>query len=641
MTVSLKHTFQSAKTDSADPTIVQPSNWNQEHDLTLATNKVLGRATAGTGAAEELSVGTALSISGGTLAVTNVPVANGGTGAATLTGYVKGNGTSAFTAAASVPVGDLSGTLPVASGGTGATTLTANNVLLGNGTSAVQTVAPGTAGNVLTSNGTTWTSATPLTSGTFDAIATGTLANGSTVVINVDGTVSAVANQTQNVGTSTAFDGTATSGFTWICTTYDANAQKVVIAYTDLDNSSFGTAVVGTVSGTSISFGTPVVFRSATTANISSTYNAIAQKVVIAYRDNGNSSFGTAIVGTVSGTSISFGTAAVFSSATTDQISTTYDSVQQKVVIAYRLPAGTLFGTAVVGTVSGTSISFGTAVTFQSSHASGISATYNVNAQKVVLAYTDNGNSSYGTAIVGTVSGTSISFGTAVVFNSAVATNSSATYDSDAQKVVIAYTDNGNASYGTAIVGTISGTSISFGAKATWSFASGQISATYDANAKQIVIGFRNTNNTQGYFVAGTVSGTSITLISPVVFDSNDIDIGTSSSNYAAYDSLNKIVVFAYQRLTGGIPSSGRGITIRVAFQNITSENFIGFSNAAYTNGQTATIQVAGAVDDAQSGLTPGQSYFVQLNGTLGLTAASPSVFAGTAVAATKIIVKG
>lgn len=46
----------------------------------------------------------------------------------------------------------------VASGGTGAATFTANNVLLGNGTSAFQVVAPGTAGNVLTSNGTTWSS---------------------------------------------------------------------------------------------------------------------------------------------------------------------------------------------------------------------------------------------------------------------------------------------------------------------------------------------------------------------------------------------------------------------------------------------------------------------------------------------------
>jgi hypothetical protein len=49
--------------------------------------------------------------------------------------------------------------VPVADGGTGAATLTANAVLVGNGTSAVQVVAPGTNGNVLTSNGSAWTSA--------------------------------------------------------------------------------------------------------------------------------------------------------------------------------------------------------------------------------------------------------------------------------------------------------------------------------------------------------------------------------------------------------------------------------------------------------------------------------------------------
>jgi hypothetical protein len=56
---------------------------------------------------------------------------------------------------------NVTGTLPVANGGTGATTLTANNVILGNGTSAPLLVAPGTTGNVLTSDGTTWASSTP------------------------------------------------------------------------------------------------------------------------------------------------------------------------------------------------------------------------------------------------------------------------------------------------------------------------------------------------------------------------------------------------------------------------------------------------------------------------------------------------
>jgi hypothetical protein len=60
----------------------------------------------------------------------------------------------------------VTGTLPVANGGTCAATLTANNVLIGNGTSAVAFVAPGTTANVLTSNGTSWVSSAPAAGGT-------------------------------------------------------------------------------------------------------------------------------------------------------------------------------------------------------------------------------------------------------------------------------------------------------------------------------------------------------------------------------------------------------------------------------------------------------------------------------------------
>jgi hypothetical protein len=59
----------------------------------------------------------------------------------------------------------VSGAVPASQGGTGQTSLTANNVLLGNGTSAVQFVAPGSSGNVLTSNGTTWQSTAPTSTG--------------------------------------------------------------------------------------------------------------------------------------------------------------------------------------------------------------------------------------------------------------------------------------------------------------------------------------------------------------------------------------------------------------------------------------------------------------------------------------------
>jgi hypothetical protein len=80
-----------------------------------------------------------------------LPVASGGTGSTSTT----------FVNLAT----NVTGTLPVANGGTGATTLTSNNVIIGNGTSAVQFVAPGTTGNVLTSDGTTWASTAPAASG--------------------------------------------------------------------------------------------------------------------------------------------------------------------------------------------------------------------------------------------------------------------------------------------------------------------------------------------------------------------------------------------------------------------------------------------------------------------------------------------
>lgn len=121
-------------------------------------------------------------------------------------------------------ISDGYGTLPVANGGTGATTLTANNVLLGNGTSALQTVAPGASGNILTSNGTTWTSASPSTYVTLTGVQTltnktieaGSLTNGYTEeVYALAGTEINPANgsiQTKTLSGNTTFTETIADG---------------------------------------------------------------------------------------------------------------------------------------------------------------------------------------------------------------------------------------------------------------------------------------------------------------------------------------------------------------------------------------------------------------------------------------------
>ena len=67
MTISVNHSLVSLKTDDADTSIVRPSDWNADHTLTMADNKLLGRATAGTGPVEEITLGSNLSFTGTTL----------------------------------------------------------------------------------------------------------------------------------------------------------------------------------------------------------------------------------------------------------------------------------------------------------------------------------------------------------------------------------------------------------------------------------------------------------------------------------------------------------------------------------------------------------------------------------------------
>ena len=108
--------------------------------------------------------------------------------------------------------------LTVADGGTGASSITANSVVLGNGTSALSgnLVAPSTSGNVLTSNGTTWTSATPA----------GSLGIGQTWQ-NVTGSRAFGSTYTNSTGKPIAVSvsGTATGGGSFVLILYVNGAE--------------------------------------------------------------------------------------------------------------------------------------------------------------------------------------------------------------------------------------------------------------------------------------------------------------------------------------------------------------------------------------------------------------------------------
>jgi hypothetical protein len=166
----------------------------------------------------------------GTGTVTSV----GGTGTVngiTLTGTVtsSGNLTLGGTLSGVGLTTQVTGTLPVANGGTGATSLTANNVILGNGTSAVQVVAPGTTGNVLTSNGTTWTSAAAATGVTSLSVATsngfaGTSSGGSTPILTMTTSITGLLQ-----GNGTAMSAvTIGSGLSFSAGTLSATSQASI-----------------------------------------------------------------------------------------------------------------------------------------------------------------------------------------------------------------------------------------------------------------------------------------------------------------------------------------------------------------------------------------------------------------------------
>ena len=480
-------------------------------------------------------------------------------------------------------------------------------------------------------------------SGTVSVVASGSLPNGAPVILQSDGKVSAISTTTVSANTSAAvtFDNAIPY---YNKAVYDASNQKVVVVYSDTGDSNHGKVIIGTVSGSSITFGSPLAMTS--DVNISSVdiaYDSGGGRIIFAYKseDAGN---GQAQYGYVSGNSISYSGTTVFEANNLDNISVDYDPNVDKFLIAYRAYNHSYRGHCIVGYNNGGIPAFGSEFVFHSDQARNMKVLYHPGVQKMLIAYTDvGGGHNDGVCVVATIdsSNNSVDLKPKVMFNQKSTSYITMAYDTNAEKAIIGYLrdDSDITRGGRVVVSNVSGIgSISFSSPATvYSGGGAYHSMTYDANADKILFMYSpDSDGNKPYIAVCDVSGNDISVASTHRLNNPSSAILFTDIVYDA-NAEKAVAVYSNQQTNVG---NAHVFTTPYHTTNLTTENFIGFSDAAYTDGQTATIQIVSTVDDAQSGLTTGTALYVTNNGNLSTTVGVPSVFAGTAISDTEILIK-
>ena len=300
-------------------------------------------------------------------------------------------------------------------------------------------------------------------------------------------------------GSTVVFESSNT--VTFASSAYDASTNKYVVAFRDNTDGGKGKAVVGTPAGDSIVWGTPVQFSTAGTSidtgnnnepsiGFCMQYDPDTERILIAWSEGNMGASpgkGTSKVGVVSGTgatgTITFGSEGIFDNGNKGLLSDkrrfahqmAYDTNQNKMVLTWSPMITGKGGVASVGTIVGggtNSITWGTPVDVEpvvsgtggtDGEFSFVSIIYDTASQNIVIAWEGQVNSSTNASFVGvgTVSGTSITFGTKINHTNSDADDSSLGYDPVAQKIILIYTDygqyHGNSRAGVARVGTVSG----------------------------------------------------------------------------------------------------------------------------------------------------------------------------------------
>jgi hypothetical protein len=531
---------------------------------------------------------------------------------------------------------------------TGTETLT-NKTLSGANltTGLTLTGSAGSSGQFLTSGGSgaapTWTT---LTSGVITALASGSLTANTPVIVNSDGTVSNVVGSGLTISSETSFNTESAVNSTTRTAVAVNTAGTTVVAFFGMTAYPIGAyARAGTISGGTITWGaiTEVYnnFNGMYSDNACDiAYLANQNKFVVAFANNDSAGyFVRTVLLSVSGTTITLGTSQTAISDTTNvknSVRCVVDPVKNVLAVSFYNYTNTFLRVYTYDVSS--DLSGGTWVNFPYSSSQQHDGIYD--SVSGAILYTYNGNSSNHPAIVRFVitNASTASFGTPVILNSLTSGGSmrSIVYDPVNAKYITFYGRSGN--HGLKTVSVDSSGVITLGTETivnNTGSSSGFIG--YDGLVNKAWIAYAADTGGIKYIATVNVSGTTITTSGTTAYTGADI---TSQNGEVPYVIGLQKNLWIYYRVASPY---GRGYkTVTPAYTTATDSNVIGFAGGSYTNGQTANVKIVGATVTGLSGLTPARKYYVQSNGSLGLTADPVfTAYAGVSLSSTSLLVKG
>ena len=469
--------------------------------------------------------------------------------------------------------------------------------------------------------------------------ASNTIAKGNPVMVKTDGNFAKVEGEASSVSYSDGTPSEIHEG--WVdmsSVSYDEAQAKFLVAYRDQDNGSYGFCKLVTVSNKTLTVGSETsAFNSNTTAVLDSMYIGDSKHCIVYYD---SSSHGKAIIATVSGDSVTFGTAVTWSTTTIhSRASAYYDSNAGAVVISGRRGGSSIYYTVALS-VSGTDLTAGSVVEDSSyTNTDYYCSAYDVNAQIGVVGFRNTSDDGYLRTI--SVSGNTVTLNTAMNFNS---TNNVTmykdclTYDPVSQKCFILYNDQTEAALRGRVV-SITGTTVTVGTDAQVLGVNSSNFGCQGTDQGGIVCVCRDSSSP--YYLRSriaTISDTSFSMTNSETITSASVENTPS----LAYQPSDYTVLIIY-----GDQSSHdlQGVCVipegTATTYPLTTENFIGLADNASTANGTSKVRING-VDANNSGLTAGQLMYVRNDGTLSETAENGKVVeAGKAISATKLLVKG